>query len=253
MLRIVKARDRASKDITSIRQMKDTSGVVLQEDDKIQSRWKEYFHKLLNEENPRGHHEDGEASEGVVQDISKAEVEGVLRKMKNGKAVGVDQIPAEVGFAPTLPYIPSKPAKYGLTIMCLTDASNNYLYHAYLYAEKETDGIDNWFASIELVENLRKKGLTYVGTVRRNKREIPNEFEPSKRRAIGSSLYGFTANMSLVSHIPKKNRAVCLVSSMHHRESTDNLTGKPEIITFHASTKDGLDSLDKMCSSYSSC
>ncbi|KAG8235652.1 hypothetical protein J437_LFUL013644 [Ladona fulva] len=44
MLRIAKARDRASKDITSIRQMKDTSGVVLREDDKIRSRWKEYFH-----------------------------------------------------------------------------------------------------------------------------------------------------------------------------------------------------------------
>ncbi|KAG8232371.1 hypothetical protein J437_LFUL008839 [Ladona fulva] len=90
------ARDRASKDIASIKQMKDTSGVVLREDDKIRSRWKEYFYKLLNEENPRGRHEDGEASEGVVQDISKVEVEGVLRKMKNGKAVGVDQIPAEV-------------------------------------------------------------------------------------------------------------------------------------------------------------
>ncbi|KAG8238095.1 hypothetical protein J437_LFUL012202 [Ladona fulva] len=96
MLRIAKARDRASKDITSIRQMKNTSGVVLQEDYKIRSRWKEYFHKLLNEENPRGCHEDGEASEGVVQEISKAVVEGALRKMKNGKAVGVDQIPAEV-------------------------------------------------------------------------------------------------------------------------------------------------------------
>ncbi|KAG8229954.1 hypothetical protein J437_LFUL008527, partial [Ladona fulva] len=58
--------------------------------------WKEYFHKLLNEENSRGRHEDGEASEGVVQDINKKEVEGALRKMKNGKAVGVDQIPAEV-------------------------------------------------------------------------------------------------------------------------------------------------------------
>ncbi|KAG8229533.1 hypothetical protein J437_LFUL009006 [Ladona fulva] len=52
--------------------------------------------KLLSEENPRVHHEGGEATEGVVQDISKAEVEGVLRKMKNGKVVGVDQIPAEL-------------------------------------------------------------------------------------------------------------------------------------------------------------
>ncbi|KAG8234796.1 hypothetical protein J437_LFUL006628 [Ladona fulva] len=82
MLRIAKARDRASKDITSIRQMKDTSGVVSQEDDKIWSRWEEYFHKLQNEENPRGRHEDREAREGVVQDISKAEMED--EKWKSG-------------------------------------------------------------------------------------------------------------------------------------------------------------------------
>ncbi|KAG8225276.1 hypothetical protein J437_LFUL006509 [Ladona fulva] len=54
MLRIATAKDRASEDITSIRQMKDTSGVVLREDDKIRCRWKEYFQKLLNEENPKG-------------------------------------------------------------------------------------------------------------------------------------------------------------------------------------------------------
>ncbi|KAG8228991.1 hypothetical protein J437_LFUL006939 [Ladona fulva] len=156
-------------------------------------------------------------------------------------------------------YIPSKPAKYGLKMMCLTDASNSYLYNAYLYAGKDTDGIglseedkktskptqsvlrlsmpiinshrnitsDNWFTSTELSEKLRVDGLTYVGTGIEIK---PNEFGPKKGRAIGSSLHGFTANMTLVSHVPKRNRAVCLVSLMHHRESSDNLTGKPEII-----------------------
>ncbi|KAG8237401.1 hypothetical protein J437_LFUL016387 [Ladona fulva] len=132
-------------------------------------------------------------------------------------------------------YIPSKPAKYGQKMMCLTDSSNSYFYNACLYAGKDTDGIglseedkkiskptqsvlrlskpiinshrnitaDNWFTSIELVEKLRAEGLRYVGTVRKNKRVIPNEFGPSKGRAIGSSLYGCTANMTLVSHDPR--------------------------------------------------
>ncbi|KAJ8894216.1 hypothetical protein PR048_006826 [Dryococelus australis] len=32
---------------------------------------------------------------------------------------------------------------------------------------------DNWFSSIGLVEQLKLKGLTYVGTVRKNTRDIP--------------------------------------------------------------------------------
>jgi hypothetical protein len=39
-------------------------------------------------------------------------------------------------------YIPGKPAKYGLKIMSLTDFENSYLFKAYLYAGKDTDGID---------------------------------------------------------------------------------------------------------------
>ncbi|KAG8239504.1 hypothetical protein J437_LFUL018062, partial [Ladona fulva] len=39
---------------------------------------------------------------------------------------------------------------------------------------------------------------------------------------------------------PTRNRAVCLVSSMQHRESLDNLTRKPKIIAFYNSTKGGL-------------
>ncbi|WP_048327963.1 RNA-directed DNA polymerase, partial [Streptococcus dysgalactiae] len=38
---------------------------------------------------------EGEVREEFTQDISKEEVRRVLRKMKNGKAVGVDQIPVE--------------------------------------------------------------------------------------------------------------------------------------------------------------
>uniref|UniRef100_UPI0006516D2F hypothetical protein n=1 Tax=Streptococcus dysgalactiae TaxID=1334 RepID=UPI0006516D2F len=53
LLRIAKARDKASKDITAIKQIKDEAGVVLREEKVIRGRWREYFYKLLNEENPR--------------------------------------------------------------------------------------------------------------------------------------------------------------------------------------------------------
>ena len=79
--------------------------------------------------------------------------------------------------------------------MSLTDTENSYLFKAYLYVGKDTDGIDfskretkklskptqsvlrlpepimgshrnitvdNWFTSIKLVENLKGKGRTLV-------------------------------------------------------------------------------------------
>jgi len=97
-------------------------------------------------------------------------------------------------------YMPNKPAKYGLKIMCLTDSCSQYLFDAYIYVAQNTDGLtldhaerkfskltqlvlrlskplqgtnrnvtaDNWFSSIELVERLKKKKkLTYVGTLKK--------------------------------------------------------------------------------------
>lgn len=81
-------------------------------------------------------------------------------------------------------YMPNKPAKYGIKLMCITDSLTHYLHNAYIYAGQNTDGFtlgqaerkmakptravlrlskpiegtnqnitaDNWFSSIELVE-----------------------------------------------------------------------------------------------------
>ena len=51
--RIAKARNRATKDLTHIKQIKDKNGRILTREDDINIRWKEYFENLLNEENPR--------------------------------------------------------------------------------------------------------------------------------------------------------------------------------------------------------
>ncbi|KAG5862742.1 hypothetical protein JTB14_036561 [Gonioctena quinquepunctata] len=108
-------------------------------------------------------------------------------------------------------YFPKKPAKYGFKVMALTDAGNNYFYNGYLYSGEQSDGsilsqqekklsvpsqsvirltkliaksnrnvtADNWFSSVEIAEELKKRGLTYVGTLRKNKKEIPIEFLPA--------------------------------------------------------------------------
>lgn len=180
-------------------------------------------------------------------------------------------------------YMPNKPAKYGIKIMILSDARQFYVYNAYIYHGKSSDGLglteaekklavptqsvlrlvkpiensnrnvtaDNWFSSIPLAELLLQKKLTYLGTLKKNKREIPPEFKPSKNRAVGSSLYGFTKDLTLVSYVPKKDKAVILLSSCHHHASTDEVTNKPSMIVDYNHSKGGVDEIDKKCAIYS--
>lgn len=187
------------------------------------------------------------------------------------------------GRCPFRMYMPNKPAKYGIKLICLTDAHNSYLLNAYIYVGKDSDGKsltkeeqkllkptqavirvtkpiintnrnvtgDNWFSSIELVEELQKRKLTYVGTLKKNKKEIPPEFLPNRKKEPGSCIYGFRKNMTLLSFIPSKYKAVLLISSMHSSEFTDKNNDKPEVISFYNATKSGVDTLDYKCSIYS--
>ena len=97
VLRIAKQRDKNSKDIYQTKLIKDEEGTVLIEDDKILNRWRGYFQKLMNEENPRERRQEQQETVNTeVAEITPEEVESALGKMKNGKAVGPDNIPAEV-------------------------------------------------------------------------------------------------------------------------------------------------------------
>ncbi|XP_050306964.1 uncharacterized protein LOC126743786 [Anthonomus grandis grandis] len=175
-------------------------------------------------------------------------------------------------------YIPKKPAKYGIKVQVLADAKTHYLIDAEIYAGSEikVDGAkkptlsnptrvvlrlvecvkgtnrnitgDNWYRSVELVD---KRGhLTYVGTLRKNKKSVPPEFLPNRKCAIHSSTFGFTSSTTIVSYVPKKSKSVILFSSMRHDNSVNETTKKPEIIPFSNETKFGVEALDAKCALY---
>lgn len=175
-------------------------------------------------------------------------------------------------------YIPSKPNKYGLKVYALVDSKTYYACNLEVYVGSQPPGpyvqetsasavverlveplrnskrnltCDNWFTSIPLVRNLYSNyKLTFLGTIRKNKREIPLELSNPVKRPLGTSMFAFENKMTLVSYIPKKNKNVLLVSSLHHDDRIDGATGKPEMIIDYNSTKGGVDTLDKMCAAY---
>lgn len=175
-------------------------------------------------------------------------------------------------------YIPNKPAKYGIKMYALCDAKTFYTLNFEIYCGKQLPGpyvksnkaddivkrlvipientkrnltTDNYYSSYPLAEYLLTKGLTFLGTMKKNKREIPIEFLPDKRRVTNSHLFGFQDEMCLVSTVPKKNKSVILLSTMHSTAEVDANINKSLVNLDYNATKGGVDTVDQMCAAYS--
>ena len=154
--------------------------------------------------------------------------------------------------------MPSKPDKYGIKIWVCNDAENAYCLAFQVYTgrpfgeqpernqgqrvvlELTTEllqGVnvttDNFFTSVPLAIALlnRRNPMTLVGTLRKNKPDIPRELLEKQGREAHTSRFGFDKKMTIVSYIPKARRNVILISSQHHNaeiygQATDY---KPEI------------------------
>lgn len=89
--------------------------------------------------------------------------------------------------------------------------------------------------------------------MKKSKREIPLDFLPNKSRKVGKDgmLFGFTKEVTLLSYVPRKNKSVILISSMHHSKVFHENSQKPEFITYYNFTKGGVDALDEKCAKHS--
>ena len=97
LYRLARQRNRAGKDVQHVRVIKDKNSNVIVNSEAVLKRWKEYFEKLMNEENnkdPRT--EEPEVVNKEVNCISREEVKNVLKRMKKDKAAGPDELPVEV-------------------------------------------------------------------------------------------------------------------------------------------------------------
>ena len=126
-------------------------------------------------------------------------------------------------------YLLSKPDKYGIKMWWICDSKTSYPLSGIPYLGKEgpnrTENLasmvvnkscqpyyrtnrnvtfDNYFTSLDVANSLLQNGLTVVGTMKRNKRCIPQCFLPSRTRDVESNIFGFGKNVTLVSYVPRK-------------------------------------------------
>lgn len=159
-------------------------------------------------------------------------------------------------------YMPSKPERYGIKFWLLVCAETCYVWKIQPYLGKPVGGsaeknqgervvldlihglkghnitMDNFFSSYTLGQKLLSKGLTMVGTMRRNKRSIPPKLLECKKLPLYQSTFAFTKDTALVSYIGRKNKCVILQSTMHASNATQSEGKKlPEIIQYYNATK----------------
>ncbi|XP_070048527.1 uncharacterized protein [Nicotiana tomentosiformis] len=96
LFRLAKVRKRKAHDLDQVKFIKDEEGRVLLNEGLIHQGWQTYFHSLLNEEGDKSivlgdlELSGSRFDFGYCRWIRIDEVEGVMRKMIRGKAIGSD-------------------------------------------------------------------------------------------------------------------------------------------------------------------
>ena len=198
---------------------------------------------------------------------------------KAGSGYCIDeQLLAFRGRCPFKVYIPTKPSKYGIKKWIAADVETSYCLNFQVYVGKvgrlpeigqgarvavelsdfmagsgRNCTADNFFSSLTLSRALLSRGITFVGTVRKNKTFLPPCITNTQGRNVLSSKFAFQKGCTLVSYIPKKGKNVLLMSSLHDQGYKDDSRDdqKPDIILDYNHGKGAVDNLDKLVRTYS--
>ena len=220
-----------------------------------------------------------EGSLAPIHEVFSMFMEACNVNYKPGKYLTIDEslVPFR-GRCSFKVYMPKKPDKYGIKIWTMADATNSYLCNAQIYRGKQKDvpevglsqrvvkdlvsnvqgsgrniTVDNFFSSVPLAKELLSRDLTMIGTIRKNKVEIPPCFQASKTRDVYSTEFGFgqEGKIMLCSYVPRKRKAVTMISSYHHEKKVEPLPPcKPSLITDYNKTKGSIDTLDQLVKNY---
>jgi hypothetical protein len=91
---------------------------------------------------------------------------------------------------------------------------------------------NNFFTSCELANFILTKNMTVIGTLRKNKPEVPALFLSGNQRVVHSAIFGCTNGLSRVSYVPEETR---LSSFLHHIIMTTRTWERKEITNLKSS------------------
>jgi hypothetical protein len=183
---------------------------------------------------------------------------------------------------PFTQYMANKPDKYGIKFWLLSEVESKYVLNAVPYLGKcdarpadiqlghhvvlqltepykhmgYNVTADNFFTSLPLANDMLKRKFSFVGTMRKNRRELPKQL-PQLETTMNrySSMFFLEEKDSLVSltyYKSKPSKAVCLLSTLHQSYAVDetHLKKLPSAIHFYNHTKTGVDASDQMTRLY---
>lgn len=173
-------------------------------------------------------------------------------------------------------YLPAKPDRYGLKFIMINDSKTSYMLDVMPYLGKESGRInrnepvanffvrklvesirgsgrtvvmDNWFTSTHLFTVLKKQyDLNALGTLRKNKKEVPAEF--IQCATDKSARYCYHEDLTLLPYIPRKQKIILALSSGIRETTNDNNFNKPTMIVLYNKNKGGTDTFDQKVKLY---
>lgn len=169
-------------------------------------------------------------------------------------------------------YNPNKPDKFGILTWLMVEVKSKYIVNGNPYLGKDSSRpadkllgeyvveslideyknngycitADNFFTSLRLVRNLIKIKTTYIGTVKKNKPELPSIIK-SKGPLYSSNFYEEEKGVTLTIYQGRKDKNVALLSSFHEKIAViQDKVNLPNIIDDYNKTKVGVDIVDNM-------
>ena len=183
------------------------------------------------------------------------------------------------GYTKFTQYMPSKPATYGIKVFWACDASNEYpalQYQIYtgkpiggprqvnvgertllnlvsLYKSSRrnvtTDNFSQLWNYCSLGIDFLKNGFSWYS--QKTQKISAKQHAAYQERPVYSTNFAYDRDVTVCSYVPKKKKAVVLLSSMHvSREVEETQSAKPKIVKYYSKTKGGVDTMDKMLKEY---
>jgi len=140
-------------------------------------------------------------------------------------------------------YMPNKPDKFGIKLWALVDVETKYFLNGFFYLGKDEERdphnslsyhvvmklcqpfshkgynitCDNFFTSLSLAKELKKKCFSIVGTIRTNRRELPNVSKNDEKFGLhDTKVLRTEGDVTLSIYQAKKDKKISILSTLHN-------------------------------------